>query len=384
MSEALARSNETELAGRPVSGSYINPELATRALTEAHRRAHLVSPAPACGTIPEGCEVSLSAVMVDAHAETYLVGFGDRKTPKPEDDVGLSKVALDKISAAAGISWDPVLSRRLDDGSHPHYCHFQAVGYIKNLDGTERCLSDHVELDLRDGSDEVEKIMKSARSKEKGETQLRDTRRFILRHAVTKARLRAIRSIGIRSSYKRKELAKPFVVARLQFTGHSEDPEARRQFRGYLAESFLGARSTAYGGGPGPARALPEAAPEPEEAHAPPPVGTVPASEGDVDTTGESDSSPRHAPPTDDRYDDGPPDDPTGGKLNPADFKVPGNRGKDRGKPLTEAADETLKWWADKIGEKLEEDPEHKFAEQDRKLLAAMRLELERRDDGKY
>jgi hypothetical protein len=90
--------------------------------------------------------------------------------------------------------------------------------------------------------------------------------------AETKSRLRAVRSLEVRTSYSPEELRKPFVVARCMWTGQTDDDELRRTFAIMQAERFMGARAALYGGGPS-RHALPPA-PRPIVIPAPP-VGTV-------------------------------------------------------------------------------------------------------------
>lgn len=255
---APATARKSEL----VSGSFKDAPSATEALTQASQRAHLVAPATVCATLPEGCEVALAAVMVDVNTETYnLAG-----------KVGLGKSALDRIAAAAGVSWDPVQTRRIDDGSDPRYCHYKAVGTVPEFDGRQRFICGEVEIDARDGSPQIDEIIKKAKRADPPRdpsSQILELRKFLLRHAESKAKLRAIRSLGIRTSYDKAELQKPFIVARLMFTGQSDDPEARRFFRGRIADAMLGATAQLYGHSTGaPALAAPVG-------HRPPAVGSV-------------------------------------------------------------------------------------------------------------
>jgi hypothetical protein len=265
-----------------VSGAFRDPQRATTALRQASSLGHLVAPAPVCGALPEGCSLAIAAVQVDAANETYELPGGKR---------GLGKVALDKIAAAAGISWDPNLSRRLDDGSDPHYCHYKAVGRVRDFDGTVRVLQGEVEIDAREGSPLLEEIRTKAEKRrarnpsqpnDGGDSQILELRKFLLRHAESKAKNRAIRSLGVRTSYTGEELQKPFVVAKVQFTGESSDPALRRMFAEKTAEAFLGSSAALYG--PQPA-ALPPTAPP--ALHAPPPVGNVGAEEYDYEADGE-------------------------------------------------------------------------------------------------
>lgn len=240
----------TQLVNVPV-GAIREAAAATSALVKARELGHLISPAPAVGNLPEGCAINVSAVVVDIERETYAMSGTTER--------GLSKVALDKIAGALGVDWDPQLSQRLDDGSHPHYCHFQAVGRLRNFDGTWRTIQAHKELDLRDGSALIEDILAREAKKQEdatpqkpyrgdgGRKEIAGKRLHILSLCETEARLRAVRSMGLRTGYTREELAKPFVIAQVSFDGYSEDPEARAQFREGIMANFLGASRSLYG-----------------------------------------------------------------------------------------------------------------------------------------
>jgi hypothetical protein len=240
------------LAKVPV-GAIRDAATVSQTLLEAASIGHLVSPAPAAGNLPEGCSVLVSAIMIDPKRETYPVGGNGDDDDRQTGERGLSKVALDKLASALAIDWDPVLSRRLDDGSHPHYCRAKAVGRVRNLDGSWRTIQDEKELDYRDGAPVIEGIRARAKKKNKpdgGAGEIAQKRQHIQSLCITEARLRAIRTLGLRTAYNAEELAKPFIVAQLVFDGRSEDPEARAYFRERIADSFMGARRDLYGGAP--------------------------------------------------------------------------------------------------------------------------------------
>ncbi len=279
--QALARAPQTEVLVTSTRDAHqINVQL-----TEMRAKYHLVAPATVCGSLPEGCEVAFSLVQVNPK-DCYSVGGGK---------VGLDGTNLKQIGAAAGISWDDQASRRLDDGSDPHYVHYVAVGFVRNFDGSLRKLTGTVEIDMRDGSPQVVAMQARAKNGSNFEAQLRDTRLFILRHAETKAKLRAIADMGIRRSYTAEELQKPFAVARLMWTGRSEDPELRRIFAMKQADAMIGGIAGLYGQQNAPPYAPPQApaalAPSPaapvHQLHAPPPVGSVPVQDDAIPTEGE-------------------------------------------------------------------------------------------------
>lgn len=281
-STALARADSASLA-RP--GSYSDGDRLTAALAEASASYNLVSPATSCASLPEGCEVTMSLVQVDVSegktSEVYDVGGGK---------FTLLKSALDRISRAAQVSWDEDKCGRLDNGAHPHYCAWRATARVRRFDGSEEVLVRHKELDLRDGSDEI-KGMREAykvaldrweRQGRRGapglqyepkdpEKQIREMRKFIMAHAESKAMNRVIRSLGLKSGYTREELAKPFLVAGLQFTGRTNDPQLKREFATMRAAAMLGGSRALYGQQNQGAPAM--RAPAPAQLFSPPQLG---------------------------------------------------------------------------------------------------------------
>jgi len=242
------RAPSTAVVQAPVQalvGSYGAATMVDAKLREAASQFHLVSPATSCGSLPEGCEVALSLVHVDP--STDKSGPGD-VAPVGGGKLSLSGSVLKKIGAAAGIDWDPVMSGRLDNGKNPHYCHFRAVGTVRLFDGRVRTVTGEVEIDMREGSPQIVAMQQRAKEGANLDSQIRDTRLFLLRHAETKAKLRAIADMGVKRSYTAKELEKPFAVARIMFTGKTQDPELRRMFASKIADSMLGGSRALYGG----------------------------------------------------------------------------------------------------------------------------------------
>ena len=150
----------------------------------------------------------------------------------------LQKHVMDQIGTALGVKWVPEHSRRLDDGSDPFYCYFQAVGQIRLFDAQKQTVIGNYELDLRDGA---------PRLKGMSDKQRDSMRKFIVQRAETGARARALSSHGIRRSYKPEELKKPFIVAKLHFDGQTDDPELAKEFARITAAEMLGASNALYG-----------------------------------------------------------------------------------------------------------------------------------------
>ncbi|HEY2509466.1 MAG TPA: hypothetical protein VGI39_01300 [Polyangiaceae bacterium] len=402
---AMTHSNASQMTHRSpqdMTGAYGEPRALTQMLEFAAANYNLVSPTTACASLPDGCEVVLSSVLIDAKNETYDV-MGGKK--------GLGKNALDRIAAAAGISWLPDQSRRLDDGSDPRYVLYKAIGVLRSFDGTEQMLIGTKEMDLRDGAPQCEAIVANAREGKDPSIQIREMRLHILAHAESKARLRAIRSIGIRSSYAAQDLAKPFVIARLMLTGATADPELRRAIAMERTKAMLGPRAL-YGAAPLPAQGVALDAPRP-----PPPVGARPADDDEGIGLGDPLAPPVGSapqPPAQSRP-PGPPDGfparnpppPPGGAqapqqpppspaAGPQQTTLPGTGGtpasgftipfgRTRGTPIEQATDRDLEFVERSVRENLE-GGQSRFPDRDRRLLDAILNEMDRRvvnDDHK-
>lgn len=248
-------------------------------------RAFVLSPVVKLDHLPEFYSLSVRFITVDPRKESGEVyDIYDRDNP---GSVALTKVALDKIAGAAGISWHPELSKRLDDRSHPFYCHFRAVGVYRDSTGEMRTISGEKETDVRDGNP---LIWKADGSFQRGwsEARLLMAREHILPLTESKARNRAIRLLGVRQKYQAAQLAeKPFVVLSLVLTGRSSDAEMQRIAKQRILDRELAANAALFG----PvdhARALPapvESTPtqEADETHPPPPAGTAPVDRDEDD-----------------------------------------------------------------------------------------------------
>lgn len=223
--------------------------LAIKALGEKH---NLIVPGGAIGSdLPMLYAAGVSFVFVDPEHETYPIpGKSER---------GISKGPLDRIAAASGVRWDPNLCGRVDDRKNQNVIEYQAVGPVLQLDGTERMLHATKRIDLRGekgtpvetwGNDaqEIARIAAAATPPRDPWPQILQARQHILSLAETKAKSRAIRSLGVRTAYEPAELAKGFAIVRLQFTGHSADPEVEREVSMMIARRALSSSSALYGG----------------------------------------------------------------------------------------------------------------------------------------
>lgn len=246
-------------------GAFGDPRAITTALMSAQQHYHVATPAMSVGGIPEGCEIYTSLVIVDPYGPEVYPITGNRDNPQDDDSVGLDKNAIMKIAAALGISW--LSSKRTDNASHPHYCAWEAWGAYQQFDGQVCKVPGNVDIDVRapDGAAYTEIVEKAARAN-RGQgrdpgPQLLELRKFLIRHCETKAMTKVVGNVGVRRSYKRKELKKPFLVARLAVTGRTDDPQLRREFARMHYQQRLAGTAALYGGA-APAL-LPEAHPAP-------------------------------------------------------------------------------------------------------------------------
>jgi len=255
-----------------LQGSFRESRDLNAKLVWASQNLNLITPSPQVGALPMGCEVVMVAMIIDPdtkRGDVYQVTGG----------LALSAVAISKIATALGISWNPILSRRTDDGSNPHYCAWRAVGTYRHFDGSPQTIVGNKEMDLRDGSPQIEAIKAKIRDGKDPTAQLREIRSFISAHAETKARLRAVASMGVKRSYQPSDLAKPFVVAKLQLTGRVPGrPDMERFFAGELSRSMLGGSSMLFG----------EAPVETDHGQAPPPIGAIAYDDDDMAAAAET------------------------------------------------------------------------------------------------
>jgi hypothetical protein len=228
-------------------------------LAELQAQCHLVSPATASADLPEGFSLAISMVQINVKGGTQVV-YPLAMTEINgvwEQMYGLARASIEQIVGAAGVSWDPQLCRRIDDGRDRRYCVFTAIGYARNLDGSVRTITGTKEMDLRDGSAQIEALQERAKkpkadggARKDPSGQICEMRLHIMAHAETKAKGRAGRSLGIRSSYSVSELAKPFAVVRLAATGRTEDPVLRREFARLNYAAAVTGTAQLYGGAP--------------------------------------------------------------------------------------------------------------------------------------
>lgn len=198
-------------------------------------KTNIVTPIVQISSLALDHAVNLCVVKIDPTVDSQGNGpmcYRDKAFMK-EDERGLGRIGLDMIAAAAGISWLPhPHSRRTDDGRTPYLWSFTVVGAFTAMDGTIQTLPPgSAEVDLRDGSDQIGGWTPAKWRANNGqniggwsEKRVHQARRFGLALAETKARLRAIRSLGIRQKYSVAELAKPFLIPRVSYKPDMSNP----------------------------------------------------------------------------------------------------------------------------------------------------------------
>jgi hypothetical protein len=376
-------------------GTFSDDKQINSRLDWAAKHCLLVSPATTCH-IPAGCSVALSIVKIDPNTETHDVGFGKRS---------LLRTALLKLANAAGIAWDVRASGRVDPGTDPHYVHWHSEGAWRSLDGTVLPVTGDTQVDLRDGSQQVRKILESSKDAGKAQVQLRDTRAKALEHAQSKSQCRAIRSALAIRTYTMEELAsKPFVIARLVFDGRDEDPEMERENKRAVRATMLGGTRALFGPAPTPETARPAlpAAMTVRTIPELPPVGSVPVDEDSAPYV-ESEPVAAAAPPA--PAQPTPPAPPaeqsrrrsvqseqpeanrrSAAQPPPAPPPPPSTAvarmGRQKGEPLSALNDDNLGWYADGIAKSVADPAKARWRADNEAHLAEVRAEQARRQDG--
>lgn len=226
---ALAQRPETEMEGTFHQAEVVNDKLKRAVGSEVN----LVTPATRVGSLPPGCGVAMSVIYVDSSVDS--TGNGADVYKVDGGKLALQKHVLDRIGGGLGIKWKARESGRTDDRSDPHYCSYRMVGEYRTFDGQLIPLHGEYEFDLREGSE---------RAREATAKNLRQMRKFILQRAETGARCRAISSVGVKRAYRREELDNPFVIAKLHFDGHTDDPALKPLMAQEVARAMLGTSGT--------------------------------------------------------------------------------------------------------------------------------------------
>jgi len=206
--------------------SYLTAADVTAAMKAWTDRGFAVlAPVQAASHIPDGSEVVANVVVVNPGDSTYDV----------DGKMALSKQALTKLAAGAGLDWQPGECRRLDDGRDPHFCTYQAVAHVTSLDGTTQRVVQSKTVDLRDDGPLVAEVYaRNERKKEprwKADAEVAQQRKFIAELAETKAMNRVIRvALGLPAAFPKGARPTHFVALKLVATGRFSDPVLTQEY----------------------------------------------------------------------------------------------------------------------------------------------------------
>lgn len=197
------------------------------------KNIHLVAPATDRHTTPTALMVPFpTQIKIDANPDNGEVfKVGSRKDGNGWTDMlTLSKVSLERIAQAAGIIWDPRHTKPLT--VEHNYLVYQAIGCVRMPDGSLTRISGTKEIDM-EVIEEESRMLQARRllkdTKADYEDLTEDQRKRVDRavraemilfrkhrmaRAETGAKNRAIRSLGLKSTYTPAELKDPYVVLR--------------------------------------------------------------------------------------------------------------------------------------------------------------------------
>lgn len=362
----LAHLNQISMDARAVSD----------VLARIGSEVNLVAPATSCPALPPGCGVAFSAIQLNpdpSMGDVYPVGGGK---------LGPHKTSLDRIGAALGVSWDAEHSRRLDDRSHPYYCEYLVVGAYQRFDGSWAQVMDQKVMDLRDGSAQVSQIYRQTKEGKDPETTIEFMRANIASHCLTKARLRALRSVGLKTSYAPQEIERPFLVAKLVFTGQTDDPVLKPMYAAAVMMNMLAGSRMVFGQGGGDALAasmMAGSAPAPSrQMGAPPPAPNLPPGnepsmgryQGQGGPSGSARPSGGGSQPR-----------PSGGHSGAAQgASGPTVRfGRNKGTPLSELSKDELGWYRGKIRASIDDPDRANFKNANIRHMDEIKSEIRRR-----
>jgi len=172
----------------------------------------------------------------------------------------ISAQGLRKLSVCAGIIWHPYECRRLDSRADKFYVAYQAMGGIRKADGTPVWWKGEYDIDFEIIEEELYaqyqntcKNWKKPDDVKQGyvESSVRRDMIFKRKHKIklaeTGAMNRVVRAIlGLKGSYTKAELAKPFVMVRIVLRPDFKDPVVRKQLLDAAVKSMTGVYGPEY------------------------------------------------------------------------------------------------------------------------------------------
>lgn len=225
-------------------GLIVQPQQLAQRITEWQAKGyHVLSPAIRVMAFSPGTGVNVSLAMLDPRTEEEG-GSGDvyfDRNQMDPDERAPSKIGLNKIASLAGVNWVHDQCGRRDPMTIQNFWIYHVTGVYLSYDGTPQTITGEKEIDYRDGSAQIGGWSMAAWEELKRKTpeakningwsaqRVMQARCNGAERAETGAIERAIRTLGIKHTYKVAELAKPFVVLRVSSVVDTSDPGTRAQ-----------------------------------------------------------------------------------------------------------------------------------------------------------
>ncbi len=213
--------NATEI-GLPTAPQS-DPSKVTDALVFAAQHANVLAPVSQITFIPPGYQIEFMVVRFPTDGiKTYEKNGATLASRNGGNGLwyavsggalALHKRPLMTLARASGVSWRPTI--RNDDGSHPYYWDYTAMGLFMGMDGVERPWPGSATYDLRHNPKNGE--MSAAALKAAGDAglkgvPLREARIHGGRRCETMAQLACIRAALAVGAYTWEEAQRPFVL----------------------------------------------------------------------------------------------------------------------------------------------------------------------------
>jgi hypothetical protein len=191
-----------------------------------------------------GHKVAVSVVTISPNPDDREVfKVGSNRAGQPV--YAYTKPGLEKMAEAAGIQ---IRTERTDDRSNGDYCEFRALAGMKGSNGQSIIRTATKAFDMKTVEDEaVRNRMKEgvteAQAREGARAEVTAFRTHIVARTETGAILRVVRSLlAIKSGLTAAQIARPKVLARVEFNPDASDPVVKR----FLLEKGADASASLY------------------------------------------------------------------------------------------------------------------------------------------
>ncbi len=223
--------------------------------------ANLLMPSTHIAGLSEWMQPILETVLISSDPNIGDVYAHDNEKEGLNKKWRPTKQALMRLSVCAGVIWSPSETKRVDNGADRNYIAYKAVGGIKKADGQPVFFSAEYDMDFEVLAEEIRanyegkaKFLKKdngqrqATEQEKKEYVEFCVSRDLLQKRKNKLKLceagamnRVLRMLlGLKQTYTTKELAQPFVMARIVFKPDFTDKAVRDKFLDASIKSMTG------------------------------------------------------------------------------------------------------------------------------------------------